>query len=794
MSAIPGRGRYTESARIERLEWLRRRSRMPLASLGADGILAAEQLTGNIENFIGTVALPVGLAGPLLFTGGEVHGSVVAPLVTTEGALVASVSRGARAITRGGGVATRTLGQRMTRAPAYEFSDLAAAAAFVDWLGTVRPGMEGQVREVSRHTTLVTVEPFQIGRYVHLLLGYETADAAGQNMTTVATWRICQWLDEALVGRPEITPVRYFVEGNLSGDKKVSHLSMTGGRGIRVTAECHLDRATVEATLKTTPESLMALYHCSVLASQQAGMVGHNINVSNVISAMFIATGQDVACVHESGAGIFSLEPTDGGLLATLLLPNLVLGTVGGGTGLPQQRDLLAVLGCAGEGTGRRLAEIICGFALALDVSTCAAVSGGQFADAHQRLGRARRVNWLTREELQTVIAPRLLRGTIPSDEVTVTAAPAEEFGGSGILSDLAARGERRKFTGLHPLRVDCVGLDGQRQRLGVVAKIKALDDEVLVEIGKIASLGGQRLGAAWRRHGRAVGGFSGAHRRELAIYRSQHPSLVDVLPRCYGWHDDPDREAYVLLLEDLRESAVLLDPADGIRGWTSAHVGAAIAGIAGVHSGWLERREDAAALGVSDGLPGLAAAGELWTALIDHNTATYPDLLKAGSSGLDLAALARWLVERIASWTAELAAMPRTLVHHDFNPRNIAFRPNGRLPIVYDWELATWHVPQRDLAELLTFVLTPEASPDEVESYLVMHWERLGGPACGADLTLWRRGYQLALWDLLLSRLQLYLLAHEHREYPFLERVVGTTRRLCEIEAQVGRVGVGHG
>jgi hydroxymethylglutaryl-CoA reductase len=132
-----------------------------------------------VENFAGSVEVPVGLAGPLLFTGDAVRGSVVAPLATTEGALIASASRGARALTAAGGVTTRVLSQRMSRAPAFEFADIAAAVRFTDWLRAHRPELDEQVRLVSRYARLVGVDPYQIGRYLHVRFVFETADAAG---------------------------------------------------------------------------------------------------------------------------------------------------------------------------------------------------------------------------------------------------------------------------------------------------------------------------------------------------------------------------------------------------------------------------------------------------------------------------------------------------------------------------------------------------------------------------------------------------------------------------------------
>jgi hydroxymethylglutaryl-CoA reductase len=248
----------------------------------------------------------------------------------------------------------------------------------VDWLHGRRAVIEAHVRQVSRHARLVAVEPYQIGRYVHVRYVHETADAGGQNMTTAATDAICRWVNAALADEPGLRPVMFMIEGNMSGDKKVGQLSLLAGRGTRATAECFLDRATVASVLKTSPEALERGQRLSIMGGQQSGMVGYNVNVANIVAAIFVATGQDVACVHESSTAIFALEATGEGLRATMLLPGLVVGTVGGGTGLPRQRDFLAALGCAGEARGPRLAEIIAGFMLALDLSTAAAVAGGQ--------------------------------------------------------------------------------------------------------------------------------------------------------------------------------------------------------------------------------------------------------------------------------------------------------------------------------------------------------------------------------------------------------------------------------
>lgn len=386
---VPARGVYTEAARLQRLSWLRARTQSTLNSLQHTR-LDAGKLTGNIEGLVGAVEIPIGVAGPLLFCGTNVRGERYAPLATTEGALVSSATRGALAVTMAGGVSTHAVSQAMTRAPVFAFSRLADASRFAATVPQHIGDLRTAVRQVSSHAVLVSIEPVILGRAVHLRFRYTTGDAAGQNMTTVCTWHACQWIlrqshlvtDDALEF--------FLIEGNSSGDKKASALAMAEGRGIRVAADCVLPTGVIERVLRTTPDELVRGYQHIAAGAVHSAMLGSNANSANVVAAIFTATGQDIACVHESGMGHFVLERTRDGVHASMTLPGLALGTVGGGTHLPTQHEMLALMGCTGPGSAVRLAEIIAGFALALDLSTVSAAVSDDFASAHERLGRNR--------------------------------------------------------------------------------------------------------------------------------------------------------------------------------------------------------------------------------------------------------------------------------------------------------------------------------------------------------------------------------------------------------------------
>jgi NADP-dependent 3-hydroxy-3-methylglutaryl-CoA reductase len=778
---VPARGIYTEEARLERLDFARNISGAALEHAGHTR-LQAEKLTGNIENLIGAVEVPVGIAGPLLFRGQRARGPLYAPLATSEGALVASATRGARALTAAGGVTTRVIQQRMMRVPLFVLSDMEGALLFTNWVRDHKHEISEQTKKVSRHANLVEVKPAMLGNMVHVSFLYETGDAAGQNMTTTCTWHACLWLMEQLRHIDAIQFDNFIIEANMSGDKKVNFGSFIAGRGSRVSAEAFLDRATLEQVLKVSPEQLIRSNQSFMAGSMQVGMVGYNINIANVIAAMFTATGQDIACVHESSIGQLHLAPADDGVYASILLPSLIVGTVGGGTGLPQQQDYLELLGCAGPGKVARLAEIIAGFCLALDLSTLSAIASGQFARAHEKLGRNRPVQWFKADELNAEFFQGTLDQQDPGSGRGVVGAEADPHVpiGSSIITQLTAR-KVQKLVGLFPYRLD-VERDGKAGTLDVLVKSKPLDGEVIIMINGMASGCGARVADAHNRH-RETLGFAGCHIRELAIYRESDSRFTDIAPKVYGIHEDEDREAYILVLEQLR-NMLLMDSADDVSGWGRAEIEAALVGIGRFHAIWYGREEELLAqpwIVAPPTLAGMIEKAELWEALGVHAMNEFPQWF--GPSDLSLH---RELVRNIPRWWKPIESMPRTLIHNDFNPRNVALRPTAEGPqlCAYDWELATLHLPQRDVAEFLSFVLSPDATEAEVDHYVGVHRRALE-EAAGVTISEEdsRFAYRRGLQDFAITRLAMYMMAHTFRHYGFMERLAKTTRSLIRIE-----------
>lgn len=785
VDSIPARGQDTELARNRRLEFIRGKTGAELSAL-EESSLMPRRLRGNIENLVGSVEVPVGIAGPLLFRGEKARGVGYAPLATTEGTLVASASRGARALTRSGGVVTRVLGQRMLRAPLFVVTSLEGAMLLARWIRDHRDEFAAVIGEVSRHARLVELKPLVLGRHVHVTFLYETGDAAGQNMTTSCTWHACQWLLEKMKHFEAVEFENFVIEANMSSDKKVTYQSFVSGRGTRVIAEAFLDRKTLEDVLKVSPEQLLRTTHAFMAGSIQAGMVGFNINVANIIAAIFTATGQDIGCVHESSLGQLYIEAEGDGVVASLLLPGLIVGTVGGGTQLPKQQDYLELMGCAGSGKVGRFAELIAGFCLALDLSTLSAIASGQFAQAHERLGRNRPVDWLKRSDLNPQFFQSGLRETLGDDEVEVTDVTFGDQSalGSSIITELTSQ-KVRKLVGLFPITLDYRTSAGNSETLDVIAKLKPLDEEIILMLGSMASMCGQRVGEAFARHKGHLD-FTGCDSREIAIYEQKDQRFLEHTPRLYKTFRDDEREAYILVLEHLRD-VILVDTADDISGWDDESIVAALEGIAAVHAIWYERDEQLRAkdwIGPVQTASTMVEMTELWSALVDHARREFPRWISAEEHReIEL------IIEDIPRWYAEYETFSTTLIHNDFNPRNICLRQTDEGPklCAYDWELATIAPPQRDLAEFLAFILPPDVGEDRVARYIDVHrraLERQTGQRI--DSRRWRRGYHLSLLDLTVNRFGLYLMAHTFRQYGFLERSVATLRRLRAIERSV--------
>lgn len=345
-----------------------------------------ELTRGNIENFTGVAQIPIGIAGPITVNGEHAQGDFLVPLATTEGTLVASYNRGIKVLNLSGGVTCTVSDDRMQRAPVFVFDSAREARDFRQWvlehMGEIRTAAEA----TSSVAKLLEIDIFLANKFAYLRFNFETGDAAGQNMVGRATFAACSWMLDHLDN------VRsFFLESNLATDKKHSQINLMRTRGKRVTAEVVIPREIMVQHMRVEPTTLH--YHAGVanVGSMLSGANNNGCHSPNGITAMFIATGQDVANVAESSSAIVYTEITpDEGLYISITIPSLIVATFGGGTGLPTQSECLDILGCKGRDKVNKLAEIIGGVVLAGEISLASAICSLDWVSSHEKYGRNR--------------------------------------------------------------------------------------------------------------------------------------------------------------------------------------------------------------------------------------------------------------------------------------------------------------------------------------------------------------------------------------------------------------------
>jgi hydroxymethylglutaryl-CoA reductase (NADPH) len=377
---------YGEAAIAERHEYLREETGVDLDHVGEYSFDSSVG-EGNVENFVGVAQVPLGVAGPVNVDGEHADGTYPVPMATTEGTLVASYSRGMKAINLAGGAKTTVVDDRMNRAPVFVFEDARRARQFRDWVFDHYETVEEKAEETSSVAELLEIEDYVTNGHVHLRFSYHTGDAAGQNMVGKATFAACNWVLQEYPGYVE----NFYLEGNFGTDKKASTVNDLMTRGKRVTAEVTLDEETCLHHLGAQPESLNHHGDVATLGAYTSGADTNGAHPANGLAALFIACGQDEANVAESHAANVHTElREDDSLHISVTIPSLIVATYGGGTNLPTQRECLEMLDCAGAGNVEKFAEIAAATVLAGEISLGAAISASDWVTSHESLGRNR--------------------------------------------------------------------------------------------------------------------------------------------------------------------------------------------------------------------------------------------------------------------------------------------------------------------------------------------------------------------------------------------------------------------
>ncbi len=376
---------YGEAVIAERQAFIREKTGSGLEHISSYSF--DPQVTrGNIEHFTGVAQVPMGFAGPLLVHGEHAQGEFYVPLACSEGTLVASYNRGMKVLHRSGGVKCAVIGDNMQRAPVFIFDDAATARRFADWV----VACTDDIREVAEATDpfvkLKYIDYYLAAKFAYLRFNFKTGDAAGMNMVGKATFAACNWI----LQNCDVAEIqRFYLESNFATDKKSSMINMMRSRGKRVVAEAIVKRDVLLEVMDADTESI---YHHGRVANVGAMMSGANNNgchSANAITAIFLATGQDVANVSESSMGLIYSELTpENDLYMAITIPALIVASCGGGTGLPTQREALEAMECYGVGKVNKFAEIVAGTVLAGEISLAAAISSLDWVSSHDQYGR----------------------------------------------------------------------------------------------------------------------------------------------------------------------------------------------------------------------------------------------------------------------------------------------------------------------------------------------------------------------------------------------------------------------
>ncbi|MEL7045318.1 MAG: hydroxymethylglutaryl-CoA reductase [Pseudomonadota bacterium] len=351
-----------------------------------------EAMAGNIESIFGVAQIPIGIAGPLLINGEYAQGEFYVPMATVEGTMLASYNRGMKVIREAGGVTTTVVGQAMQRAPCFVFRNARDARDFEQWLVD---NFE-KIKEVAETTTSVgklnEIEHYCAHQFVYTRFDYSTGDAAGQNMTSRATFVACEWIRE---NYPALK--NYLLSGNFDTEKRTSSVNLLKSRGKRVTAEITIPREIIERNLRITPEAMHYGQGITTLASFMTNSSNNAAHPANGLAALYLATGQDIANIGESNqCTVYNRVTRTGDYEFSITLPALIVASYGGGTNLPTQRECLEILGCHGKDRALKLAEIAAALVVAGELSLGAATRvdkvtrQNEWVDAHERLGRNR--------------------------------------------------------------------------------------------------------------------------------------------------------------------------------------------------------------------------------------------------------------------------------------------------------------------------------------------------------------------------------------------------------------------
>lgn len=364
----------------QRREDLEKELNISLSNIGHYSFDEKQIINHNCENLIGVSQIPLGVAGPIIVNGKKHY----LPLATTEGALVASINRGCKVIRETGGANVYVENVGVTRGPVFKTQNLKESFDFVNWINKNIKEIKKQVKSTSRHLVLKKIENQIIGKNVFLRFVYDSKEAMGMNMATIATSKVAEHLKFKYKKAKLVA-----LSGNFCVDKKPSWLNFVKGRGKKIWADITIDKKIIYEILHVFPEKIAEVnMRKNLLGSAASGSLGYNSHFANIVSAIFLATGQDAAHVVEASLGITSAEVEENGsLYLSIYMPDVLCGIVGGGTKLETQKEALEIMQVKNS---EEFAEVLGGAVLAGELSLLASLGEGSLANAHEKFGRGK--------------------------------------------------------------------------------------------------------------------------------------------------------------------------------------------------------------------------------------------------------------------------------------------------------------------------------------------------------------------------------------------------------------------
>ncbi|OGK24475.1 hypothetical protein A2954_07580 [Candidatus Roizmanbacteria bacterium RIFCSPLOWO2_01_FULL_37_12] len=336
----------------------------------------------NCENLIGATTLPLGVIGPLAIkykTNIVKHYYV--PLATTEGALVASFNRGSKAITISGGAIVNTHRVGSTRGPVFYTGGIEKSNYFYKWIKKNEKMLGKEAEKTSSHLKFIKAEVKTLSCYAYVRFYFNTKDAMGMNMVTIATQKIVELIEK------ETKTKCLSVAGNFDIDKKPAWLNFISNRGFKAWAEVIMPNKIIKEVLKSDASHIFEVWLTKcMLGSAMSGSLGFNAQFANATSSFFAATGQDLSHTVEGSLGITFVKPLkNGDLYFSVYMPAIMIGTVGGGTKLKIKQEALSIIGAK---TSEELAGVFISTVLAGEISLLSSLEEGSLAKSHQLLGR----------------------------------------------------------------------------------------------------------------------------------------------------------------------------------------------------------------------------------------------------------------------------------------------------------------------------------------------------------------------------------------------------------------------